>query len=207
MSRSRMFLFRHWRDCLRFVMAVSLLLAVAGCGFHMQGSSPLPDDVPAVHVSYHNNYRVGEPELVRSLKQRLRRQKLLGESDAPAEIRMRDVKNIRTLSAVSPINANDAEYTLVTRAVFDYLVNGKKILSNEQVSLTQEYTVSVNQKLSARAERRQLIDDMQRDLSDRVLERISRASRDVDDPETTQDSERQPNQKSSQSPDRDDASD
>lgn len=161
----------------RLSLAALVLTTLAGCGFHLQGSSPLPKGISSVHVTYEDDYRVGTPPLVKSLKQRLRRQNLLGGQDAASRLDMVEVENRRQLSAVSPINADSAEYALTSRARFDYWVKGHKVLSDEKVSLTRFYTVSVTQKLSSEGERDQLLTEMQRHLADMVLERIARADK------------------------------
>ncbi|WP_424821337.1 LPS assembly lipoprotein LptE [Salinisphaera sp.] len=158
------------------VSAMLALLALAGCGFHLQGASPLPAGISSVHVSYHDNYRVGDPPLVSALKQRLRRQHLLGDIDAPAELRIVRVENSQRIVSVSPVDGNVAEYALTTRVVFNYSVNGAEQLSGATLSTTRDYSVSATQRLSSEGEHDQLLSQMQHDLANLILERMAEAN-------------------------------
>ena len=87
---------------MRIASAVLVVLVVSGCGFHLQGRSVLPDNVERMAVLYDNDYTVGDPEVVRVLKQRLRQRDQLGRATAPAVLRIvRVAQNQRTI-AVSP---------------------------------------------------------------------------------------------------------
>lgn len=155
---------------------VLALLSLAGCGFHMQGASPLPKGISSMHVSYSNAYQVGDPPVVTALKQRLRRQHLLGDADAPAQLDIVSVGSSQRIVAVSPVDGYAAEYALTTRVVFNYSVHGAKQLSGETLSATRDYSVSDTQRLSSESERRQLLTEMQKNLANRILERIAQAN-------------------------------
>lgn len=150
---------------------------LTGCGFHMEGASPLPSGVSRMHVSYYNAYQVDRPPLVKALKQRLRRQHRLGGPDAPATLDILSVSTRGNLAAVSPVDASAAVEALTTRVVFDYTVNGKKFLSHATLSDSQTYTVSPGQRLAGETERQRLTAELQRDLANRIFERIERANR------------------------------
>lgn len=156
--------------------AVLALFALAGCGFHLQGASPLPDGISSMHVSYNDNYRVSTPPLVTALKARLRRQHLLGDTDAPAQLDVVSVDNSRRLVSVSPIDGDAAEYAVTTQVVFNYSVNGAEQLSEETLSTTRNYSVSDTQRLSSEGERRQLLIEMQGNLANMMFERIARSN-------------------------------
>jgi len=161
------------RNLLLSFMVVWLL---AGCGFHLQGTSPLPEGIDKLHVSYHDNYRVGEPPLVKTLKQRLRRQHLLGNADAPAQLRINSLKKGERLVAVSPVGADAAVYEVVVQVMFDYSVNGKPILKNEQLSTSRDYSVSDTQRLAQDEEKNNLLKQMQQELANLILTRIAMAT-------------------------------
>lgn len=162
--------------------AALALLALAGCGFHLQGGSPVPEGISSMHVAYSSNYRVGDPPLVTALKQRLRQQRLLGDTDAPARLDVVKVNNSRRLVSVSPIDGGAAEYAVTTQVKFNYSVNGAERLSDETLSTTRNYTVSATQRLSSQGERRQLRSQMQQNLADIIFARIARANQVSDRP-------------------------
>ncbi|MES1954671.1 LPS assembly lipoprotein LptE [Salinisphaera hydrothermalis] len=163
-----------------WVLAVLALCALAGCGFHLQGASPLPKGISSMYVSYHDNYRVGDPPVVAALKQRLRRQHLLGDADAPAQLDIVNVENSQRVVSVSPVDGNAAEYAVTTQVVFNYSVNGAEQLSGATLSTTRNYSVSANQRLSSEGERDELLKGMQQDLANLILERIAQANQKLD---------------------------
>lgn len=157
----------------RLLSAAALLALLAGCGFHLQGRYSPPSGVNAVHVVYHNAYRPGEPALVDRLQQRLRMLGVLGGSNADARLIIRSVRNINTGVAVSPIDADTVEYKLQTSVVFDYVVNKRPVLTAERLAVTRFYTYNEDVRLAAEAERKDLMDSMERELADRILFRIT----------------------------------
>lgn len=169
-------IFRH----ARWAGALLTLFALAGCGFHLQGASPLPQGISSMHVSYTSNYTVGDPPLVSALKQRLRRQHLLGDIDAPAQLDIVGVDNSQRIVSVSPVDGDAAEYALTTQVVFNYSVNGAEQLSGETLSATRDYSVSDTQRLSSEGQRQQTLTQMQNDLANLIFERIARVNDKLD---------------------------
>lgn len=155
-----------------------MLSCLAGCGFHLQGRSPLPDGIEQMSVSYHNAYTVGDPALVTALRERLRRQGALGEAGAPAALDIVRVARNRRTIAVSPVDGDSAVYELSVQVTFNYSVNGKRQLSGETLTTEREYSADATQRLSADDERDRLLTQMQQDLANRVLARIARLSHD-----------------------------
>jgi LPS-assembly lipoprotein len=153
--------------------AVLLATGLAGCGFHLQGASPLPQGIDTMYVSYHSNYSVGEPPLVTTLKERLRRQNLLGGVNAPAQLNIQGVRNSTRTVAVSPIKGDKVERELTSRAVFNYSINGARKLAHVAVATSREYSVSETQRLSSTGERQRLIHEMQQDLANQIFMRIA----------------------------------
>lgn len=154
--------------------ALALAPALGGCGFHLQGASPLPRGIDKLSVSYHDNYTVGDPEVVTALRERLRRQHLLGSDDAPAALDIVSVQRSQRTIAVSPIDGDSAVYELSVRVVFNYSVRGSRQLTGATVAATRDYTADATQRLSSDDERYHTLDQMQDDLANRILERIAR---------------------------------
>ena len=158
---------------LRAGSLASFILVLAGCGFHLQGNSPLPEGIDAMDVTYSDDYRAGEPPLVTDLRQRLRERGVLGESDAPARLHIRNVENQQAILTVSPVDGRVSEYELTARAVFDYSVNGADQLSGQQMSITRDYSFNDTERLAAEAEQRDLLESMQQELANLILLRIA----------------------------------
>jgi len=156
--------------------ALAVLVSLAGCGFHLQGASPLPSGVERMHVSYSDDYRVGDPPLVQTLEQRLRERGVLGESGAAAQLDIAEIDNNQRIVSVSPRDGRVAEYELTTRVRFDYSVNGATQLSGETLSVTRNYSFDDTERLAAEAEQRDLLTSMHRELADLILLRIADAN-------------------------------
>lgn len=164
------------RTWLRLLAALAVLVSLSGCGFHLQGASPLPSGVERMQVRYSDDYRVGDPPLVETLAQRLRERGVLGESDAAARLDIAEIDNHQRIVSVSPRDGRVAEYELTTRVRFDYSVNGATQLSGETLSVTRNYSFDDTERLAAEAEQRDLLTSMHRELADLILLRIADAN-------------------------------
>lgn len=169
------------------LLVIGLLLGLGGCGFHLQGQSPLPDGVASMHVSYSSDYRVETPPLVTTLRERLRRQDLLGDSDAPAQLVIHKLSNGQRRMSVSPVDSDTAEYQLTSTVRFSYRVNGADQLADQSLSVSRNYSVDQSQRLSSDAEQQSLLSSMQKELSDLIFIRIARANDKLVKPGASQD--------------------
>lgn len=175
---------RSWVTCL---LAVGLLLALGGCGFHLQGKSPLPDGVNSMYVSYSDNYRVETPPLVTTLRERLRRQHLLGDSAAPAQLVIHSLVNSQRLMSVSPVDSRAAEYELTSKVRFSYRVNGADQISDQELSVSRDYSVDQSQRLSSDSEQQSLLSSMQKQLANLIFIRIAKVNGKLVKPDTAKD--------------------
>lgn len=161
-------------------LLAGLILAISGCGFHLRGHSPLPEGVNAIHVTYSDPYSVGDPTVVQALRQRLRERGLLGGSDAPATLAIRNVRDQRGVTAVTPRTGNVAIYEVTTTVRFSYSVRGATQIANETVSISREYSLNAAQRLASITQRNKLVDAMQRQLVDTIFLRIAAYNRQLD---------------------------
>lgn len=158
------------------VVASIFTLLLAGCGFHMMGASPLPEGVDRMYVSYSDDYQVGDPPLVETLRQRLRERHVLGDSGAPARLAIRGIENRQRIISVSPVDGQVAEYELTTTVVFDYTVNDASQLQNERLSVSRSYSFDNTERLAAEQEQRELLTAMHEELSNLILLRVATAN-------------------------------
>lgn len=152
---------------------VVLMLALAGCGFRLQGAAPLPAGVDSLRIVYEQPYGVAAPPLVLILEQRLRARGALGGADADAVLRIAELNTRRRLLAVSPVDARGAVYELETEAVFDFHAGGETRLAHESLTVRREYSVDDTARLAAEAERDDLLKAMQAELADLILLRLT----------------------------------
>ena len=155
---------------------IALTAMLAGCGFHLMGASPLPDGIDRMYVSYSDNYRVGDPPLVETLRQRLRERHVLGDSSAPARLAIDEIDNRQRIVSVSPVDGQVAEYELTTEVAFDYEVNGATQLDNETLSVTRSYSFDNTERLGAEQEQSELLTSMHEELANLILLRVASAN-------------------------------
>jgi LPS-assembly lipoprotein len=149
---------------------------LGGCGFHLQGGSPLPDGIDTMYVSYSNDYRVGDPPLVETLRQRLRERHILGDIGAPARLAIEEIDNRQRIVSVSPIDGRVAEYELTSVVLFDYDVNGANQLENETLKVSRNYSFDDTERLSAEQEQSELLTSMHEELANLILLRVATAN-------------------------------
>ena len=163
------------RAALTVLLATGAVL-LAGCGFHLQGASPLPDGIQSMYVSYSDDYRVGDPPLVETLRQRLRERGVLGQANAPARLNIEEIENRQRVVSVSPVDGRVAEYELTTEVSFDYDVKGASQLQNETLRTSRNYSFDNTERLSAEQEQSELLTSMHEELANLILLRVASAN-------------------------------
>ena len=163
------------RAALTVLLAAGAVL-LAGCGFHLQGASPLPDGIQSMYVSYNDDYRVGDPPLVETLRQRLRERGVLGQANAPARLDIEEIENRQRIVSVSPVDGRVAEYELTTAVSFDYDVKGASQLRNETLRISRNYSFDNTERLGAEQEQRELLTSMHEELANLILLRVASAN-------------------------------
>jgi len=154
-----------------------LVLTLSGCGFHLQGSYQPPAGVDGVFVAYGGSaYRPGNPPLVDMLQQRLRMLGVLRGPAADAKLVIHGVSSPRSVMSRSAADNDVVEFRLRSTVSFDYIVNGHALLRGERLTVTRYFSYDEETRLSSEKERKQLADNMQRQLVDRILFRIKQVN-------------------------------
>jgi LPS-assembly lipoprotein len=159
---------------LRRVWLLGAALLLAGCGFHLEGSVPLP---AAMRRPY-----IAAPDEQSDFVQSLRRQMLIsgahpadspGQATAVVQI-LSDVVTRRVLS-VSAQN-RPTEYQVIYTIRFAVTAAGKVLLTAQQVSSTRSYSFDESLLLAKEHEEAILQQAMGHDLADIVMRRLSKIS-------------------------------
>lgn len=158
----------------RALFAALVMIGLAGCGFHLRGHSPLPDDIQSMQVTYNDAYGVGDPPLVKIARQRLRTQGALGGDDATATLAIASVGNSRQVTAVTPRRGNTATYIVTTSVTYSYSVRGATQIAGDSLSIAREYSLNETQRLASQAERHQLAKSMEKQLVSDIFLRIAK---------------------------------
>jgi LPS-assembly lipoprotein len=160
--------------CWSRTLAVLALSAwLAGCGFYLKGSRPLPEGLGDVNVEFDNRFGVEKPPLVKALERRLAARPDTGD-DQPFASRLiiRSVKTEQGVLSVSPVDGTAAEYELMSTAHFDFRHKGGVVLSDSQVGARRMYSLDNTERLAAEAEREILVEAMQEEMADLILLKI-----------------------------------
>jgi LPS-assembly lipoprotein len=153
-----------------FVTATAVLLA--GCGFHLEGRTPLPDSLKAAYVQAQDP----RSDFVQSL-----RKAMLISGAHPAEQKQgaTAVVNItkdevtRRVLSVSAAN-RPTEYEVTYTVQFSVESGDKELLTNQEVMATRSYSFDESLLLAKEHEEAILRDAMAKDLADIVMRRLAR---------------------------------
>lgn len=155
---------RLWPSCI----AAALL---TGCGFHLEGRTPLPESMKATYVQ--------ATDLQTDFAQSLRKALLTSGARPPAEKRsassvvniLRDDVVRRTLSVSAQNKPNEYEITYNVR--FSVTAGDKELLAPQDISATRSYSFDETRLLAKEHEEAILRQAMAHDLADRVIRQLS----------------------------------
>jgi LPS-assembly lipoprotein len=156
-------------------IAVALALAavlLSGCGFHLEGRTPLPDSLKAAYV----DAKDPRSDFVQSL----RKQMFISgahpadrKQDATAVVSIVKDEITRRVLSVSAQN-RPTEYEITYTVQFSVDAGGKELLANQEVSATRSYSFDERLLLAKEREEAILRDAMAKDLADIVMRRLAR---------------------------------
>jgi LPS-assembly lipoprotein len=152
-------------------LATLLLVALSGCGFHLQGRRPLPESLKAAYVQAADQ----QTDFVQSLRKAL----LTSGSRPPAQkdaasavvYVLKDEVVRRTLSVSASNRPNEYEVTYTVR--FSVSAGDKELLPPQDVSSTRSYSFAENLLLAKEHEESVLRQAMAHDLADVVMRQLS----------------------------------
>jgi LPS-assembly lipoprotein len=143
---------------------------LAGCGFHLAGSAPLPAALTRPYLTVQNPYS----EFAREMKAVLQgagAQLASGDSTASATIDVtRDQFDRRVLS-VSARNT-PTEYEVTYTVVFAVQQGDKEILAPQTITLSRQYSFDETALLAKDREENLLRADMARNLASMAMRRL-----------------------------------
>jgi LPS-assembly lipoprotein len=155
----------------KLVLLVATLLGLGGCGFHLQGHTPLPEVVRTPYVQTTDR----QSEFIISL-----RRAMIGSGAHPVEQKskasvvvaiLKDDVVRRTLS-VSAQNQPD-EYELTYTVRFSVTAGDKELLPPTDISNVRSFAFAEQLLLAKNHEEMILRQDMAHDLADMVMRRLA----------------------------------
>jgi LPS-assembly lipoprotein len=156
---------------LALVLAVALPLGLAGCGFHLQGRTPLPAQFKLSYVDAPDR----QSDFVQGLRNALLVSGVVLTEDttaATATVHILDDKRTQRVLSVSPDNL-PREYELTYTVRFSVTAGDKELLPAQEVATTREYSFAVSELLAKQNEEAILQAALAHDLVDVVMRRLS----------------------------------
>lgn len=149
-----------------------LALFSAGCGFHLQGSEPLPSSLSEVRIESPDTQSDFYFDLRRALMQAGTRIDEDGQDGVSAVIHiLEDTPALRTLT-VSTINV-PTEYELTYRLRFSVSIGNREVIAPEEHLLVRDYSYSETAQLAKDREGAILSRALAHDLVSVVMRRLA----------------------------------
>jgi LPS-assembly lipoprotein len=151
--------------------ALTGALLLSGCGFHLQGHTPLPAVVKTPYVEAPDR----QSDFVQNLRHALllNGAKLMQEkSKASAVVSILKDGVARRVLSVSALNQPN-EYEVTYTVAFSVTAGDKELLPAQELTATRTYSFDERLLLAKDHEEDILREDMARDLADMVMRRLS----------------------------------
>jgi LPS-assembly lipoprotein len=153
-------------------LAGCALLLVSACGFHLQGSKPLP---AVLHVAY-VQAKDRQSDFVQDLRKRLLSSgaRLTARSeDATAIVHVVNDDFTRRVLSVTAATNQPAEYEITYTVRFSVSTADKELLPVQEVSAVRDYTFDETILLAKENEEAILREALAHDLADVVMRRLA----------------------------------
>lgn len=161
------------RRLITLAALVSSLL-VAGCGFHLAGSRPLPAALERVYIHSSLPYSVDEPPVETALRARLRRRgaDVVGSpATARSVLRLTDLRERREVLSVG-LDGKALEFKLTTTVTFSLTAAEELLIAPQKQAVSRDYSFRAEEVLAKEAEEERLLRFIQAELADLILLRI-----------------------------------
>ncbi|TXI09276.1 MAG: hypothetical protein E6Q76_06130 [Rhizobium sp.] len=159
---------------MRVACAALMTVLLAGCGFHVAGSRPLPKPLRSTYIEVVVPYGVSEPPLEVSLRTLLQRRGGLVKSSAASASTSIILSNLKESRLVLSIGTDGKvlEFQLVTSVNYQINAGGKLLMPPGTLSLSRSYSFNAEQVLAKDAEEARLREYIQRELAELLLLRM-----------------------------------
>ena len=155
-------------------VVVPLASLLAGCGFHLAGSRPLPEPMNAVYIDVVQPYQVSQPPVEAALRSRLARRgaSVKGSAgEARTVLRLSELKEEREVLSVDSFG-KAVEYQLTVTVKYELLAGGQGLVPPGLLSVSRDYTFNAQQVLAKEAEEKRLRAFMQDELAELIMLRL-----------------------------------
>jgi len=152
------------------VLAIAAALLLQGCGWHLRGAQPLPQELQSLHLQTVSENSAFTRSLKRSLKA-MDVSLIESATDAPYSLKVSNITNTsRTLSVTS--SARVAEYEITSSLTYSVSnIEGEQVVVPTLLSTEKTYLYNRNNATSAFEEKALLHKEMERDLIQQLIRR------------------------------------
>ena len=175
----------YLRSITRWLVVIGLAFMLAACGFHLRG------DFTFAFKSMYMNFPSGSPmsRLIKRLNRGMQMTKIV-DNPKEAEVILTISQEREKQKTLSYDNHGDArEYALFYRVTYSLRTQkGKELVAPTTITLRRTMTYDDSEDLAKEREKRMLYADMQQDIAQQILRRLSKVTLDPEDvlPEDTQ---------------------
>jgi len=151
--------------------ALMTLLGLAGCGFHLQGSQPLPKYFANTYIDTQDE----QSDFVQDLRKSLiasGSKVIRTRGSSGVTINVHEDELTERILSVSARNI-PTEYELTYRVKFSVESGGRALIDNETISATREISFDETQLLAKEREQEILREALARDLVALVMRRLA----------------------------------
>jgi LPS-assembly lipoprotein len=152
-----------------------VLLVLGGCGFHLEGSTPLPASLAVVHVDTNDTQSDFYFGLRKALMAAGTRVDDDGKDAGSAVIHILNDSAVQRTVTVSTLNV-PTEYELTYKVRFSVTVQGREVIAPEEHSLERDYSYSESAQLAKERESAILSQALAHDLVSVVMRRLASLS-------------------------------
>jgi len=154
------------------LLVVSMLLLLAGCGFHLRGDVNLAADLQRIHIKGVSQYSTLGTALTRSLRSQ-GVEVVESPTSASAILKIEKPDYNRRLLSVNAVSGKVNEYELQYSLNVTLLDrSGKVLLASQQLRQLRDFTFDRDRVLGKGNEEARLKKDMERDLAAQILRRL-----------------------------------
>ena len=175
------------KSALRAFTLLGLGALLAACGFHAAGTRPLPDPLKRVRIDLVAPYRVSEPPVETSLRDRLTQRgaevvkKIKGDDDVTV-IRLSDLRESREVLSVGS-DGKALEYELILRVRYEVRTGQHVWIPPSQMEARRDYSFNAQQVLPKEQEAERLREFLEDEMAEMLMLRIEAATaRAVEEP-------------------------
>ena len=156
-------------------LVLILCSLIAGCGFALQGSRPLPKALHKVTINYPQQYDVIKPPLLKFLKAEAERR-----GGWVVEETVQDATHLRILRletdskvlSISPITGRSIETLLSTAVEYELVRGAETVVPMDRIEVYREIAFDRNEVIAEEYEADDARNEMQRDLARLIFIRL-----------------------------------